>query len=261
VEHNFQNLIKLIEEKTGFKCHSYKERPLTRRIRVRMRALGLSEFSQYYDYLNKNPEELKKLINTITINLSYFFRNFETFEYIKTDILPEFAKNEKVILWSAGCAQGEEAYSLAMIAAETAITGKTIIYATDIDDDALNKAEQGIYPVTAFQYTPSEYLKKYFVKYNGDYKIKDDTKSIVKFFHLDLFDNFPYGPCDLIMCRNVLIYMSRDAQSELVRRFYETLRPGGYLVIGKVELLLGIPEAKFFNIVNRAERVYQKIAL
>lgn len=225
-----------------------------------MRALGLSEFSEYYEYINKNPEELKKLLSVITINLSYFFRNFDTFEYLKTDIFPMFAKNEKVVFWSAGCAQGEEAYSLAIIASETEIIKKTVIYATDIDNDALKKAEQGIYPTTVFQYTPPEYLTKYFVRYERDFKIKDNIKSFVKFSHLDLFDNFPYGPCDLIMCRNVLIYMSRNAQSDLVRRFYETLRPGGYLVIGKVELLLGIPEAKFFNIVNRAERVYQKVA-
>ncbi len=261
MEPNFQNLIKLIEEKTGFKCHSYKERPLTRRIRVRMRALGLSEFSEYYEYLNKNPDELNNLLSTITINLSYFFRNFETFEYLKTDIFPMFTKKEKVIFWSAGCAQGEEAYSLAMLASETDILGKTIIYATDIDEESLKKAEQGVYPTAVLQYTPSEYLIKYFVKCNNGYKVKDNIKSVVKFIHLDLFDNFPYGPCDLIMCRNVLIYMSRNAQSELVRRFYESLRLNGYLVIGKVELLLGIPEAKFFTIVNRAERVYQKIAL
>ncbi|MEO0156172.1 MAG: protein-glutamate O-methyltransferase CheR [candidate division WOR-3 bacterium] len=259
MDNNFHNLIKFIEEKTGFKCHSYKERPLIRRIRVRMRAVGLNEFSDYYEYLNKNPDELKKLLSVITINLSYFFRNFETFEYLKTDILPKFAKSEKVVFWSAGCAQGEEAYSLAIIASETEIIEKTIIYATDIDDEALKKGEQGIYSTTVFEYTPSEYLIKYFVKYDGDYKIKDNIKSFVKFFHLDLFDNFPYGPCDLIMCRNVLIYMSRSAQSDLVRRFYEILKPGGYLVIGKVELLLGIPEAKFFNIVNRTERVYQKV--
>ncbi len=252
-------MLKFIEEKTGFKCHSYKERPLTRRIRVRMRALGLSEFSEYHDYLSRNPDEFKKLLETITINLSYFFRNFETFEYLKKDIFPELIGNEKITLWSAGCAQGEEAYSLAIIAAETGILERSAIYGTDIDDDALKKAEQGLYPEIVFQYTPPVLIQKYFVKSNGNYRIKDNIKSYVRFFHHDLFVNFPFGPCDLIMCRNVLIYMSRDAQSELVRRFYEVLKPNGYLVIGKVELLLGIPEAKLFDIVNRTERIYKKI--
>ncbi|MEO0136664.1 MAG: protein-glutamate O-methyltransferase CheR [candidate division WOR-3 bacterium] len=258
--HSFQDLIKLIEEKTGFKCQSYKERPLTRRIRVRMRALGLREFSEYYDFLNNNPGEFKTLLDTITINLSYFFRNFETFEYLKNDILPRFSDNSKIIFWSAGCAQGEEAYSLAIIAAEIGILDKTIIYATDIDDDALKKATIGIYPDIAFQYTPPKYREKYFIKCAEGYQVKDEIKRNVNIFHHDLFDCFPYEKCDLIMCRNVLIYLSREAQSELVRRFHEALKPGGYLVIGKVELLLGIPEAKFFNIINRAERVYQKVS-
>ncbi|MCX7995740.1 MAG: protein-glutamate O-methyltransferase CheR [candidate division WOR-3 bacterium] len=257
--YNFEDLLKLIEEKTGFKCHSYKERPLTRRIRVRMRALGLSEFSDYYHYLNNNPDEFKILLDTITINLSYFFRNYETFEYLMKEVLPQFTKNERIVLWSAGCAQGEEAYSLAIIAAEAGISHKTFIYATDIDDGALKKAEIGVYPEIAFQYTPREYLEKYFVRCNEGYRIKDDIKKNLQFILLDLFDFFPYGPCDLIMCRNVLIYMGRDAQSELVRKFYQSLKPRGYLVIGRVELLLGIPEAKFFKIINRTERVYQKI--
>ncbi len=226
-----------------------------------MRALGLNEFSEYYDYLINNPDEFKKLLETITINLSYFFRNCETFDYLRTEIIPQFMKNENVILWSAGCAQGEEAYSLAIIAAEAGVIDKTKIYATDIDDQALKKGEEGIYPSFVFQYTPPEYIDRYFKKINGYYQIADNLKSSVKFVHLDLFDDFPYGLCDMIMCRNVLIYMSRSAQSELLRIFYKNLKPNGYLVIGKVELLLGLPEAKFFNIINRSERVYQKANL
>lgn len=259
MEYNFQNLIKLIEDRTGFKCGSYKEKPLTRRIRVRMRALGLSEFSQYYNYLTNNPEEFKRLLDTLTIKLSYFFRNTETFDYLMNEIFPSFKKNEKIIIWSAGCAQGEEPYSLAIIAAESGILERVTIYATDIDDHALKKAKAGNYPSIVFQYTPQLYIEKYFEKIEEGYRIKDYLKSIVQFFHLDLFDNFPFQLCNLIMCRNVLIYMDRNAQSILVRKFLDNLKPGGYLVIGKVELLLGIPEAKFFSPVNRSERVYQKI--
>lgn len=259
MEYNFQNLIKLIEERTGFKCGSYKEKPLTRRIRVRMRALGFSEFSQYYNYLTNNPDEFKRLLDTLTIKLSYFFRNSETFDYLKNEILPRFAKNQKIIIWSAGCAQGEEPYSLAIIAAESGVLERVIIYATDIDDHALIKAKDGSYPSVVFQYTPQLYIEKYFEKSNDGYRIKDNLKSIIQFVHLDLFDNFPFELCDLIMCRNVLIYMDRNAQSMLVRKFYENLKPSGYLVIGKVELLLGIPEARLFDIVSRSERVYQKV--
>ncbi|MEO0205427.1 MAG: protein-glutamate O-methyltransferase CheR [candidate division WOR-3 bacterium] len=259
MEYSFQNLIKLVEEKTGFKCGSYKEKPLTRRIRVRMRALGLTDFSQYYDYLTNNPEEFTKLLDTLTIKLSYFFRNSETFEYLKDEIMPRLARNEQIKIWSAGCAQGEEPYSLAIIAAESNLLEKLTVYATDIDEHALTKAREGIYPSVVFQYTPKPYIEKYFIKCPDGYQIKDNLKSVIQFSHLDLFDDFPFGKCNLIMCRNVLIYMDRRAQSTLVRKFYETLKAGGYLVIGKVELLLGIPEAKLFEIVNRSERVYQRI--
>jgi chemotaxis methyl-accepting protein methylase len=224
-----------------------------------MRALGIDDFARYYDYLTNNPQEFTKLLDTLTIKLSYFFRNSETFDYLKSDIMPRFEKNDQVVIWSAGCAQGEEPYSLAIIATESGLSKKVIIYATDIDDHALEKARAGIYPTVVFQYTPQSYIDKYFVKHKDGYQIGESLKSSIKFVHLDLFDRFPYGLCDLIMCRNVLIYMDRAAQSTVVRRFYDTLKPGGYLVIGKVELLLGIPEAKIFEIVNRSERVYRKI--
>ncbi|MGQ9464608.1 MAG: CheR family methyltransferase [bacterium] len=259
VEYNFQQLIKLIEDKTGFKCGSYKEKPLTRRIRVRMRALGLSDFQQYYNYLTLNPDEFERLLATLTIKLSYFFRNPETFDYLKNEIIPGLKNNEKIIIWSAGCAHGEEPYSLAIIAAESGVLEKTVIYATDIDDHALKKAKEGNYASLVFQYTPQSYIEKYFERTNDGYRIKDHLRTIVQFIHLDLFDNFPFPACDLIICRNVLIYMDRNAQSVLVRKFYDNLKMGGYLVIGKVELLLGIPEARFFSLVNRSERVYQKI--
>ncbi len=224
-----------------------------------MRALGFSDFAQYYYYLTQNQEEFQKLLDTLTIKLSYFFRNSETFIYLKNEILPQFANNEKIVIWSAGCAQGEEPYSIAIIASELGLMDKTTIYATDIDDHALDKAKTGIYPSITLQYLPGQYIEKYFEKIDDDFRVREDLKSIIRFCHLDLFEHFPFGPCDMIICRNVLIYMDRKAQSTLVRKFYEVLKPHGFLVIGKVELLLGIPEAKSFNIVNRSERVYQKI--
>ncbi len=224
-----------------------------------MRALGFSDFSQYYNYLDQNPDEFNRLLDTLTIKLSYFFRNSETFDCLKNEIIPRFAKNDTIVLWSAGCAQGEEPYSMAIITSELGLLDKVTIYATDIDDHALDKAKTGVYPPIVFQYMPRLYFEKYFERHEGGFRVKDILRSVIKFYRLDLFESFPFGLCDLIVCRNVLIYMDRNAQSVLVRKFYENLKPGGYLVIGKVELLLGIPEAKLFNIVNRSERVYQKI--
>lgn len=259
MENSFQNLIRYIEQKTSFRCQSYKEKPLKRRIRVRMRALDIKEFSEYEIYLRKDDEELAKLVDTITINLSYFFRNPDTFFFLKDYIFPEFKKEKKkYTFWSAGCAQGEEPYSLAIIAAESRILENTIIYGTDIDKKVLDIAQQGEYSRIAFQYTPKELQKKYFKRFSDRYLVDKNIKSRVIFFNSDLFTDPPFGLCDIIVCRNVLIYLDRKAQSTVLRNFYNHLNPKGYLVIGKVELLIGIPEVDLFSTVSRVEHVYQK---
>jgi len=259
VENSFQNLIRYIEEKTSFKCQSYKEKPLKRRIRVRMRALDIDDFSGYEMYLRKNSKELGLLVDTITINLSYFFRNLDTFFFLRDYIFPELKrKKNKLVFWSAGCAQGEEPYSLAIIAAESNMLENVTIYGTDIDNRVLDIAQQGKYSNIAFQYTPKELLQKYFRRVPDGYLIDSVVKSKVKLLNADLFADPPFGLCDLIMCRNVLIYLSRDAQSTVLRNFYDHLSPEGYLVIGKVELLISIPEVVLFKPVSRVEHVYQK---
>lgn len=256
---SFQDLLSYIEAKTAFKCQRYKEKPLKRRIGVRMRALGLADFSQYHNYLKNNPVELKKLLDTLTINLSYFFRNPETFEYLKKCIFPTFKKKRgELTFWSAGCAQGEEPYSLAIIAAESTLLNRVKIYGTDIDTHTLNIAEKGIYSPMAFQYTPENIMENCFEQTAQGFKIKEKIRNRVRFSKLDLFEISSFEPCDLIMCRNVLIYVDRSAQSTILRTFYKQLKYGGYLVIGKVELLIGIPEAKLFEVVSRDEHVYRK---
>jgi chemotaxis methyl-accepting protein methylase len=225
-----------------------------------MRALDLVEYQQYHDFLRENPAELKLLLDTLTINLSYFFRNPEAFDYLKENVLPALKKKrETLIFWSAGCARGEEAYSLAILAAETNMLHRTEIYGTDIDHNALSKAAKGIYPHMVFQYTPVHFLEKYFDRNDEGFQIKEKIKTRVKFEHHDVFKDTSFGPCDLIMCRNVMIYLGREAQSTVLKNFYKQLKPGGYLMIGKVELLIGIPEVKLFEVESRTEHVYRKI--
>lgn len=259
MENSFNNLVRYIGQKTSFKCQNYKEKPLKRRIRVRMRALDINSFSQYESYLRQNAAELAKLVETITINLSYFFRNPETFFFLRDYILPELSKKkDKLVFWSAGCAQGEEPYSLAIIAAEDKMLDKVMIYGTDIDNRVLDVAEQGLYTDIAFQYTPDNLKKKYFRRIPNGSLINSKIKEQVKFFNADIFEDPPFAFCDLIVCRNVLIYLDREAQSTVLRNFYEHLNPDGYLVIGKVELLIGIPEVELFKTISRTEHVFQK---
>ncbi len=220
----------------------------------------MSDFRQYHDYVKKNPSELKKLLDTLTINLSYFFRNPETFAFIKDSIFPTLKKKRGTLrFWSAGCAYGEEPYSLAIIAAESSLLSRVKIYGTDIDSHAVQEAALGIYSPVAFQYTPTHVVAHYFRKTEQRYQIREEIRKRVHFLNLDLFEVSSFELCDLIMCRNVLIYIDRNFQSTILRKLYDQLKSGGYLIIGKVELLIGIPEAKFFESVSRDEHVYRKI--
>ncbi len=256
---NFQDLLSYIETKTTFKCRRYKEKPLKRRIAVRMRALGLTDFCQYHNHIKENPSEIEKLLETLTINLSYFFRNPETFEYIKTSIFPILKeKRETLTFWSAGCAQGEEPYSLAILAQESSLLNKVKIYGTDIDNHILKQAARGIYSTMALQYTPDHVKAHYFEKTNDGLRIAEKMRERVEFLNLDIFESPLFEPCDLIMCRNVLIYLDRDAQSIILKNFHNRLKRGGFLIIGKVELLIGIPEAELFEVVSREEHVYRR---
>lgn len=261
MESNFRSLIDYIQQQSSFRCQYYKEKPLSRRLRVRMRALRLDKYEQYLQYLIDHPAEMKILLDALTINLSYFFRNPETFDYIRDTLFPALqTKGEKIIVWSAGCAHGEEPYSLAITAAQSGALQHMIVYGTDIDQKALSMADQGLYDAYAFEYTPDHILHTYFQKADGKYAIVPEIRDHVKFFNSDLFDKPPFGRCDVIMCRNVLIYLDRTAQSAILRNFYEQLSDDGYLIIGKVELLIGIAEVKLFDVVNRAEHVYKKKA-
>lgn len=259
MENKFHSLLDYIQQKSSFHCQYYKEKPLTRRIRVRMRALHLDEYGDYLRYLIDHPEEMEVLLETLTINLSYFFRNPETFNYVRDTLFAAMKEtHQHIAVWSAGCAHGEEPYSLAISAAQSALLERMTLYGTDIDHKALAIAEQGVYDVVAFQYTPRHILDTYFEKHGAKYRIVPSIKERITFCYADLFDKPPFGKCDLIMCRNVLIYLDRTAQSAVLRNFHEQLHPNGYLVIGKVELLIGIPEVKLFEVVNRAEHVFKK---
>lgn len=256
---NFQELLIHIEEKTGFPCQKYKAKPLMRRIRVRMRHLNLNSFNDYHAYLLQHPEEFSKLLDTLTINLSYFFRNPETFDYVYRDLLPQLAERTSLNFWSAGCANGEEAYSLAILAAEAGILNKTAIFGTDIDQDAINRAKTGEYSELSLQYLPLDLKKKYFIKDGEKYRLPELIINKVHFLINDLFVPPPIPMCDLIFCRNVLIYLDRPAQSLIISNLHQQLKPGGFLAIGKVELLLGIPEVKLLQLVNRVEHIYMKL--
>ncbi|MHC1635334.1 MAG: CheR family methyltransferase [Candidatus Methanospirareceae archaeon] len=260
-----------IYEKTGLDCSKYSNNYLLRRIRVIMNIKGINfpyDYKKYIELLEKNPLEYTSLLDNITINVTEFFRDPETFDTFKNEILPEILsekrrrKSKILRIWSAGCASGEEPYTISIILFETlgsAIKDFLIsIYATDINKNALKKAKEGIYDASSLKNVPKPLIHKYFSFKEGKYKIKEEVKKLVRFQQHDLFSGIKYSHFDVIFCRNVLMFFSTEYQRKLLLDFYHTLNDGGYLILGRAETIIGEIRDKFMC-VNAREKIYKKI--
>ena len=264
----FIALCRKIERERGFRCTSYKDTCLKRRISVRMRAKGAHTHSEYAGILDTDPIEYDRLIETLTINVSKFFRNPETFACIATKVLPElWASTSPLIrIWSAGCATGEEPYSLAVLCREHALAsgddsklGKLRIIGTDVDHEAVSSASRGRYGAAAFADTAPAVREKYFPLESGLHTVAPEIRNLVAFERRDMLDDpGPGGRLHMIVCRNVIIYFTRETQERLFERFHELLLPGGFLVLGKVETLLG-KSREVFAPVSARERIFRRL--
>jgi chemotaxis methyl-accepting protein methylase len=252
-----------IERERGFRGSLYRQKCLRRRVGVRMRARGLTSIDDYSALLDSDPAEYDWLLRVLTINVSKFFRNKETWDVIGNELLPGLlARAEPVLLWSAGSAAGEEAYSLAILVWEQLagrgqgeVNGVRII-GTDIDEGSLELARSAEYPEVALSETPEEIRRRWFVPGPVN-RLKDPIRSMVDFRKVDILENRPGFEADLILCRNLLIYLDRPAQCRVFEMFVEVLRPGGYLVLGRVEMLArGVKE--WFDVVDARERIYRR---
>jgi chemotaxis protein methyltransferase CheR len=252
---------------TSLDCHQFKENYLKRRIRVRMHANDVQTYSEYLHVLASHPMEYSHLIKDITINVTQFFRDPKVFQLIEEEIFPlmiynKVSHNRKVIrCWSAGCASGEEAYSVAILLfdllGEEFKSFMVSIYGTDIDETSLEIAKIGRYPQIQLENIKPEYLDRYF-HFDGEmYQISDELKDMVKFNNQNLFVDDCRAHYDVILCRNVLIYFTKEMQTVIFKKFYDSLNEGGYLIIGKTETVIGDIENRFVT-VNAKERIYQK---
>lgn len=266
-ERDFTLLKRKIFHDTSLDCHQFKDNYLKRRIGVRMRARGMENHWEYMRLLSKDPTEYDNFLKDITINVTQFFRDPQVFQLIEEEIMPliilnKVEKNRRVIrIWSAGCASGEEPYSLAIIMRE--LLGEEFdnfiltIQGTDIDQGSLVTARDGKYLPDQVENVKLEYLNRYF-QFDGDlYIISEDIKDMVRFRNNDLFSGRKGANFDLVLCRNVLIYFTRDMQKALFKQFYNSLNMHGYLVIGKTETLVGEVTEKF-EVINTRERIYKK---
>jgi len=263
----FEALLVFLRDNRGFDFTGYKRPSLMRRVRRRMEDVGIKTFEQYHDYLEVHPDEFAYLFNTILINVTSFFRDEETWDYLAEQIVPRIIEHspddQEVRVWSAGCAGGEEAYTLVVVFAEAlgirAATERLKIYATDVDEEALAQARQGGYRPEAVEPVPGPLRDKYFDLSGGQYVFRSDLRRCVVFGRHDLIQDAPISRLDLLACRNTLIYLNAETQRQVLARFHFALNDDGFLFLGKAEMLL--THSKLFAPVHDEHRIFRKLAV
>ena len=267
-ERAFRALTEKITRARGVSCDAYKDRCLRRRIAVRMRARGVHSFSDYSHVLDSDGHEYDRLIDALTINVTKFFRNNEAWTALAPYLAERWkARSGAVAVWSAGCASGEEPYTIAAALAETSRTtgqsdwlSRARVLATDIDRQSLERATAARYAAAAFSETPAEVLRRWIepAAADGTRTPVAAVRGLVTVQRHDLTTGRPPGgPFDLVVCRNVVIYFERPMQERLFQTFYETLRPGGLLLLGKVETLFGVARDRL-TLLDARERIYRR---
>jgi len=268
----FAALTAKIARERGFGAGSYRDGCLRRRIAVRMRARGVPDYAAYSHLLDADPAEWEPLLDALTINVTKLFRDRDVYAALARDVIPAVwdmrapaaGGPDTVRVWSAGCASGEEPYSLAALfhrhataRGEAGRLGRLRIVASDIDRASLERARRAEYPESAFGDTPDDLRSRYFTR-GLPATVLPEVRALVTFETRDLLsDPAPRGPLQMITCRNVVIYFDAASQQGLFQRFHDALQPGGYLVLGKVETLLG-PARRLFEAIDHRHRIFRR---
>jgi two-component system, chemotaxis family, CheB/CheR fusion protein len=264
---DFENLLQYLRINRGFDFTGYKRSTLMRRVTKQMETLNIDSFGNYQDYLEVHPDEFKNLFNTILINVTAFFRDSSAWDYLAKEIIPNIIKNKPkdglIRFWSAGCASGQEAYTLAIIVAE--ILGveefrqRVKIYATDVDEEALTQARQASYSAKNIIEIPLGLRDKYFDIVNKNYIFRQDLRRCVIFGRHDLLQDAPISRLDLLICRNTLMYFNSEIQGKIINRFHFALNDHGYLFLGKAEML--VMHSNLFVPIDLKNRIFSKVSL
>ncbi len=240
MEDNYELFKKDVFLLTKIDLNAYKERQMKRRIDALIAKHKISTYSDYVKVLKEDKERFDEFVNYLTINVSEFYRNPELWKVMEKDILPViFEKNKSPKIWSAACSTGDEPYSLVMLLNQFLPFSQIHIIATDIDKQVLDKARMGLYNEKSLKGLPPEFIKKYFTQVSTtSYQINQDVKRCVEFKEHNLLkDPYPTG-CDLIVCRNVLIYFTEEAKVDIYKKFNASLRPEGFLFVGSTEQII-----------------------
>jgi two-component system, chemotaxis family, CheB/CheR fusion protein len=259
---DFEQLIGYLRDARGFDFTGYKRGTLVRRVSQRCTELGLDSFSAYHDYLQVHSEEFAVLFDKILINVTEFFRDRETWDYVAEKVVPRIAaKKGDIRVWSAGTSSGEEAYSAAIlfcqVLGEAPFLDRVKIYATDVDEQALSKARSG-YSAKEIASLDDDLKERYFEQQGERFVFRAALRRPLIFGRHDLTQDAPISRLDLVICRNTLIYLMAETQARILARFHYALNDDGYLFLGRAEMLLA--HAGLFTPVDLKNRVFTKIA-
>jgi two-component system, chemotaxis family, CheB/CheR fusion protein len=258
----FESLIDYLRESRGVDFTGYKRGTLVRRVARRCAQLGIDNFAAYLDYLQVHADEFEVLFDKILINVTEFLRDRPSWDYLAQNIVPRIiAKSGNIRVWSAGTASGEEAYSAAMLFCEALgpeqYLRRVKVYATDIDDEALNKARAGYLPKD-LESLDEAWRSKYFEPHGGRFLFRAALRRSLIFGRHDLMQDAPISRLDLLTCRNTLMYFTAEAQARIIARFHYALNDDGYLFLGRAEMLL--TQGALFSPVDPKQRVFHKVA-
>lgn len=263
VASGINRILMQLRSATGHDFSQYKKTTITRRIERRMSMHNIESMDVYARLLKEHPAEISKLFKELLINVTNFFRDPEAFDALQTEVLPPLLKDkpEDYVFrgWVAGCATGEEAYSIAILLAEymeeTRQMIKVLLFATDLDDDAIAVARTGFYPPNIAQDMSAERLRRYFVKEEGGFRVKKHIREMVVFAVQNIIKDPPFTRLDLLSCRNLMIYLESEVQNRLIPVFHYALKPGGVLLLSPSESIGNYPD--LFSAINRKFKLYR----
>lgn len=261
------NLFGSVFEGYGFDAGRYKASFIKRRLDRRMGILNIVDYVEYAKFLKNEKREFEELFTSLSINVTNFFRDSSVYDVFRTYVVPKLLAGVgacgKIRVWSAGCASGEEPYSIALMflqAMKNLGEPKIEVIANDISNTAVQSAKNGAYPANSVEKLPPETLARYFSRRGDYYEISPEVKNLVSFRASDILSN-DAKHLDAIFCRNVLIYYEREAQDLILSKFYNSLKDTGFLVLGMDETMLGRRCEKLFHPVMARERIYRKAPL
>lgn len=245
--YDYEQFKRAVYEMTRIDLNCYKEKQMKRRIDTLINKNRIDGYAPYVDFIRTNKDKFDEFVNYLTINVSEFYRNPEQWEYMEKDIIPQLIRQfgSKLKIWSAACSTGDEPYSLVMALSRHLPLNQITVYATDIDNQVLEKAQAGLYHEKSIAAVPEDLKKKYFTKVGPSYQISDEIKARVKFQKHNLLKDAYPTDCHFIVCRNVLIYFTEEAKDEIFSKFYQSLVSGGILFIGSTEQIINYKQVGY----------------